>query len=402
MGTVGRCCALFLVSAVLLLPGRVLALGFRLADQDPKATARGNAFVATADNPSAIYYNPAGIMQLDGHDVRLGGYGIWPNSDYHSPALGVSTETVDNFYAAPQVYYTFNPEKAPVAFGLGLYSPYGLGTEWPEDGPFRTIATDASIMYLSINPVLAVKPHKAVSLGVGFTANWAKAKFERGILMPGDRFEFEGDGWDFGWNAGVMIQPIEQISIGVMFRSATTVKHDGDSVAHPYTPEEDASARILYPEFIVAGLSYRPTPKWNLEFNIDWTNWDRLDDVTLNQAVSPDIVLPFRWQSSRFYEFGVTRYFDKGFSLSGGYIYSENSVPDRTFSPTAPDSERHIFSIGAGYKSDRWNVDLAYQLAYGPERTVQGSISPSLIGETADGIYEFMSHALTVAVGFEF
>ena len=41
--------------------------GFRLPDQDAFATARAEAFVATADNPSAIYYNPAGISQLEGN-----------------------------------------------------------------------------------------------------------------------------------------------------------------------------------------------------------------------------------------------------------------------------------------------------------------------------------------------
>jgi long-chain fatty acid transport protein len=40
--------------------------GFRLPDQDAFATARGEAFAATADNASAIYYNPAGITQLEG------------------------------------------------------------------------------------------------------------------------------------------------------------------------------------------------------------------------------------------------------------------------------------------------------------------------------------------------
>src|SRR5687768_12191734 len=46
------------------LPASSFALGIRIADQDARATARGNAFTATADNPSAIYYNPAGITQL--------------------------------------------------------------------------------------------------------------------------------------------------------------------------------------------------------------------------------------------------------------------------------------------------------------------------------------------------
>ena len=56
-----------------MLFGRVASLfanGFRLPDQDAFATARGEAFAATADNASAIYYNPAGISQLEGFNFR--------------------------------------------------------------------------------------------------------------------------------------------------------------------------------------------------------------------------------------------------------------------------------------------------------------------------------------------
>ena len=49
-----------------LLPGLAFASGTRVGFKDAFATERGNAFVATADNPSAIYYNPAGLIQLDG------------------------------------------------------------------------------------------------------------------------------------------------------------------------------------------------------------------------------------------------------------------------------------------------------------------------------------------------
>ena len=65
-----------LSAASLLLPSMAMALGVRLVDQDAAATARGDAFTATADNPSAIYYNPAGITQLDGFQARVGVYGI--------------------------------------------------------------------------------------------------------------------------------------------------------------------------------------------------------------------------------------------------------------------------------------------------------------------------------------
>jgi len=65
--------------------------GFRLADQDAFATARGEAFVATADNASAVYYNPAGIAQLPGSNLRAGMYGIYLDPTF-SP-LSMSSRT---------------------------------------------------------------------------------------------------------------------------------------------------------------------------------------------------------------------------------------------------------------------------------------------------------------------
>lgn len=63
----------FLVlGAAAVWPLTVHGSGVRIAQQDAAAVAQGNAFVATADNPSAIYYNPAGITQLEGQNFRSG------------------------------------------------------------------------------------------------------------------------------------------------------------------------------------------------------------------------------------------------------------------------------------------------------------------------------------------
>jgi long-chain fatty acid transport protein len=65
-----------LFAMLLFGPAAAFGLGIRIVDQDALATSRGDAFSATADNPSAIYYNPAGITQLEGTEFRLGAYGI--------------------------------------------------------------------------------------------------------------------------------------------------------------------------------------------------------------------------------------------------------------------------------------------------------------------------------------
>ena len=73
------CITLKLLLPIMLssFPLTLRANGYLLPDQDAFATARGEAFVATADNASAIYYNPAGLTQLDGNNVRAGFYEIY-------------------------------------------------------------------------------------------------------------------------------------------------------------------------------------------------------------------------------------------------------------------------------------------------------------------------------------
>src|SRR5690349_20909073 len=74
-----------LATGSLFLAADSSAIGFRQPNQDPEAIARGNAFVATADNPSAIYYYPARITQLEGQQVRVGIYAVSTGNDYTSP-----------------------------------------------------------------------------------------------------------------------------------------------------------------------------------------------------------------------------------------------------------------------------------------------------------------------------
>src|ERR1051325_10360072 len=98
------------------------ATGFRLPDQDAFATARGEAFIATADNPSAIYYNPAGITQLEGSNFRAGAYGIYLHPTYTSPVTGQSFSNEKDLHAVPNLFYTYTPEKCPLSFGIGAYA----------------------------------------------------------------------------------------------------------------------------------------------------------------------------------------------------------------------------------------------------------------------------------------
>src|ERR1041385_9497506 len=103
------------------LPAISWGLGVRVPNQDAEATARGNAFVATADNPSAIYYNPAGIIQIQGTEAQLGMHAITIDSHFE-PVAGRSWDTKFEIQGAPQLYSVYSPSNKPYAFGIGMYA----------------------------------------------------------------------------------------------------------------------------------------------------------------------------------------------------------------------------------------------------------------------------------------
>jgi long-chain fatty acid transport protein len=217
-----------------------------------------------------------------------------------------------------------------------------------------------------------------------------------------------------GYNLGLLWQPIDQISIGATFRSSTTITLAGQTDAEmlPHLPltYRAAQADFTFPLTAVFGISYRPTPQWNLEFDADYTDWSSFGTITIRQAPenfvpnTPTLIL--NWQASWMYEFGVTRYFDSGWHASAGFVFNENSVPNAYYTPLAADLDRYFFSVGAGHKGKRFDFDIAYQFGYGPAHTVTGStpstIGGQIAGQTADGTYDFISHAVMVTVGMHF
>src|ERR1044072_6390848 len=60
-------------AALLLLSSAAYGSGSSLFERGAKATAMGGAFAATADDPSAIFYNVAGIAQQRHASFLAGG-----------------------------------------------------------------------------------------------------------------------------------------------------------------------------------------------------------------------------------------------------------------------------------------------------------------------------------------
>jgi long-chain fatty acid transport protein len=396
---------LLLVAMLAIAPLHVLGLGLRIPNQDASAIARGNAFAATADNPSAIYYNPAGITQLEGQHLQVGSLvylGIY--GDYKSPS-GQEVDNDPEVLPVPNVYYTYSPKESPLSFGLGVYEPFGFSVKWPNDAPFRTAGTEGNLTYITINPVVALKVHRTFSIAAGPTFNYGDITLKRGLLpsagiIPGDQFKFDGNNWAYGYTLGALWHPVEKWSFGLSYRSESCMKFEGNAsispaylAPPPLPPSSSASTELKFPQIIIGGVSYRPNANWNIEFNVDWADWSSVN----NLKIAPYADEKLDWNSSFMYEFGVTRSFENGYYASVGFFYSEASTSGSYFTPLVPDTDLYIGSFGGGHKGEQWDWALAVQIIAGDWRSVENQSNPSV-----DGKYKLFTPTISFSVGYHF
>ena len=160
---------------VFLLPSTASAQAIRFQPQGAAAAGQGNAFVAQADDASAIHYNPAGLSQVEGVQSIAGSNLMGGSIKYNSPAGldtrgdfggSITSPPPSNFYLSANLGALGASKLWPVTLGLGLTSPYGSNTRYPVDGPFNTAITSAALPLIDIKPTVAYKLNDHLAIGV--------------------------------------------------------------------------------------------------------------------------------------------------------------------------------------------------------------------------------------------
>jgi long-chain fatty acid transport protein len=125
---------LFVTVFFIALINLALAGGFQINEQGAKALAMANAFTGVANNPSAIFFNPAGITQLHGTQFIAGLSVIAPATKFTGPSPETTEWEMEKQVFTPfDVYVTHQFDENWYA-GLSVNNQYGLGTKWPSIG----------------------------------------------------------------------------------------------------------------------------------------------------------------------------------------------------------------------------------------------------------------------------
>jgi len=428
----------------------VQAAGFGIFEHGTKAMGMASAFTAQADDPSAMFFNAAGIAFQHERDFMLGVTYIFSTeadfkgaAPYPGPGVSEEQEKLSEF---PPHFYWVEPINDRMTFGLGINAPFGLSTEWKDADDFtgRYVSTFASLQAIDLNPTFGWMATDNFGIGIGLIGRFSEVELQNrsfyniGVnpnppcLDPdvshplcGPEFsasEIKG-GYDYGYgfNFGILHRYNNSFSWGLSYRSGISVEYDGDLMLTqiptgippldgllgsvlPFGQTLGGKTEIDFPDIASLGFHFMASPTLGFEVDINWAGWSsfdtliiRVDGPTLPDGtpVLDDIVRPQNWDDSYNYRLGVHWNSSEANQWRFGYVYDETPQPTAGASPLLPDANRNGFSFGYGHQGSSMSFDLAVMYLPFDSKTVSGESDNYYFGE-----YNQTAWLVGVSLGF--
>jgi long-chain fatty acid transport protein len=391
------------------MASNVNAAGFRLADQDAKATGMGNAFTAVADNASAVWYNPAAITGLEGTNVELGTVMVAPSMEHKNVVNAANTDKIKNVVHVPPHFYATRKINDQWSLGFGVNAPFGLSTEWNRNtANTRFTATKSEVKAVNYNLSGAYKATEniSVALGVSYALVDAVLKRMANPLAPTIPADLSGNGHGMGYNAAVMYKYSDKWNFGANYHSKVKSTLRGNMLTTSVTPVE---ADLTLPDMFQAGAAYKYSDKWLFSADADYTNWTTYRNIIVTGRAdgivkSKDIK---NWKSTWAFRAGTEYKYSDTWKFRAGTFYDMNPVREKHFETRVPDTDRVAFSVGAGWNKNNITVDVSYMYLMFIERKVTNSYGgdntdSSTTDQRMNGKYNSVAHLPAITVGYKF
>jgi long-chain fatty acid transport protein len=445
--------AAILGAAVVCVLGAREAQASGFAIREDSAEALGTAFAgnaSSADFLSTIFNNPAGMTHFTGDRAQIDGSLIFPSSRFQGsatekgcafcggsplPILGEGSGNAGQAAFVP-AGYILHSISDDLKVGLAITSPFGLSTIYPDDWVGRYFGIKSYVQTIDFNPNVAYRVNPWLSVGGGVSAQYlnadltqavdqsAIAGFPPGVVQDG-RLRVHGEDWGWGFNGGILLEPLAGTNIGLTYRSR--VRHTVSGAAdfqgivfplslNPALQSSNATSTIVLPDSADFSVTQRITEKLHLAMDVQWTDWSvfkslgvfRTSGVLANTNLASPT--PENFRNTWFAALGATYNYDEHWTFRTGVAYDESPVTNEFVTVRLPDSDRYWIAFGAGYKfSDGVSVDLGVAHIFMPNRSISSSVNstippagPGSGTDTISGKFSNMVDLVSLQARFKF
>jgi long-chain fatty acid transport protein len=431
---------LFLVIPILgLLPSVLGAQDFTRFELSARAAALGGAFVARADDATALFFNPAGIAFFN-KGIRLKTSVFFSRMDT-TTAIPNGASFKSNPFQVKGSYWATWGITDGIALGVSLFSPYLAHSLYPWNWPGEMMGVETKLNTSVIRSVLAVRSGR-LSLGVGFdfvsgSMDWWHSQIylfgtETGILAQ-SIYETKGNGT--GFVVGALWKPWDRLQIGARYQHKVLVTMSGTNVLRytndlrtvkapdpvtfpmslskkfrPASSPVAVNSQIILPRDISAGILCYPLDDLALEIDFNWKSWTQFGDwmfTAENQMDEtnwafvteyyrtygeyPKMVgsqgLFLNWRDTLSIKLGASYTLTRHLILNSGYARHPGALDAGSLSPVCPSLDRQIISMGLSYEGPLFSLwsneemsglsfDIFLQYAFSNKSTSEMPVFP--------------------------
>ena len=425
---------LVLITAA-LWGGVAFGSGFSIFEQGAKASGMAGAYVATADDPSAIFYNVAGIAQQRDR-VLLGG-GTFINfsnqftGDPNDPFTAGTSGKYDRHTFIPPNGYGILPIGDNITVGVGMFTAYGLRTDWQDPWVGRFASRDVNLKTVAVQPSIAWQsgsdPANAkIAVGAGVEYRRARVTLNRnnGFLSPLDGRIYDvanaylSSDWEsgIGWNIGVLLKPTPTLRFGASYRADMDIDFEGDvditqistgnpaldaAVAAGLPPDQGIEMTLPFPAVLAVGVATSAIDTWDIELDVTHTTWSRFERLQVHFLTTPQFGIDREqnWEDTLSYRIGANKRATDNWDVRLGAVYDENPQPLEAVSPLLPDSDRIGLTFGVGWHHGPWIVDISDMVLFFQDRDTEGT-NPA--PDFFNGEYRTSANLISINVGLRF
>ena len=437
------------------------AQGYGVYEQGACEAGRAGAGVAApcADG-SSIFFNPAGLAFESGTLLDVGGSLILPRGTFTGDMPGVFSRLSEKTYFAPAAYYRRDlPRRA--SFGVGLFAPYGLTTDWPTESVGRFLGYKSLVESIYLQPTVAFRVSDRVAVGAGLDITYLRVQLRRRADLstqplpgaPNLSFASLGvpAGTDFadlnltghachaGFHAGVLVKARDRVSFGARFLSGQRIDIDDGTLettqiatglvtpaplpgipagtpldaliasafapGAPLSTNQRASTSVPLPAQFVAGVAVDVTSALRLLADYQFTNWSAFNVLEINNELAPGNVIVEDFRDTHGLRAGGEYKLSDRTTLRGGLVANTAAAPDQTVTPNLPEADRLQIAAGLGQRlSNKLRLDLYYIHLFQDDRrgrTTDGGLAAPTTAVN-NGLYEFHANLVGASVVLSF
>ncbi|MBU3077891.1 OmpP1/FadL family transporter [Sphingomonas quercus] len=385
--------SLFLRNAALIPPLALLAAtpalagGFYLQEQSPKETGRAmSGGAAAADDPSVLFYNPAGMTALPGVQLSAGINALMARARQDNRGSvrsvpGVATavpvtggdggQAFESVIPIPSAYVTAQLSDRLWA-GIGVNAPFGLKLKYDDDfiGRYDSLYTD--LKTYNIQPSLAYKLNDNLAIGGGIDVQYVKVTLTNALpnlspLQPDGAARVRGKDWTIGWNAGIFYTS-GATHFGLHYRSA--IKHhlsgryQVSGLLGPIAAgnaDLPATAPLDLPDIVTGSIAHSFTPTTRAMVTARWYNWSRFQRIAITPQGAAPSVKELGYRDSFSVALGAEHDLSEQLTLRAGTMYDKTPTNSDLLTTRVPDGNRLWLTTGASWSfSPALTLNLSY------------------------------------------